>query len=253
MLKKDNILDILARRQTTDSQSLSILKESIDAYPYFKVPLYMYLRVLKDTDEKLFEKEFGQYSRYISDIKHFFRYLDGFGLEDNNQLVLDGKKTDTEQLLIEEQKEINEEVVERETVLLSLDIDSEDFSVDVNMPNVNNIELEKGLDEELDIEVKEENEDVVQKNSKLIDDFIECPPVKARPVKRVDMRDLSQQDEEETGGFFSETLAQIYVGQKLFDRAIATYTKLSLKFPEKSAYFASQIQRIEDIINKEQL
>ena len=82
--------------------------------------------------------------------------------------------------------------------------------------------------------------------SDLIDEFIKNEPGITRqktaffnPVKAAK---ISIVDEE---NIISETLAKIYTDQGLFEKAINTYKKLSLKFPEKSTYFAALIEKAE--------
>lgn len=53
--------------------------------------------------------------------------------------------------------------------------------------------------------------------------------------------------------FCTETLAQIYAEQGYFEQARKIYAKLILAFPEKSAYFASLIKELDNLINNQSL
>jgi tetratricopeptide (TPR) repeat protein len=91
-----------------------------------------------------------------------------------------------------------------------------------------------------------------QLQSELIDKFIFANP-RIEPVREKSdkpIEDISKPFVEERGNFVTETLARIYVNQGYFSRAIDIYEKLSLKFPEKSSYFASQIEKVKELIKK---
>ncbi len=89
-----------------------------------------------------------------------------------------------------------------------------------------------------------------KKSLDLIDNFIQNEPSIQRNIKVADRQeDISVDSVRENDSFMSETLASIYVKQRLFDKAIAVYRKLELKNPEKNVYFASQIEKIEKLKN----
>jgi len=103
--------------------------------------------------------------------------------------------------------------------------------------------------------VPESISEPIQESSKLsqmelIDKFIEASPRIEPRREKTDqpVEDLAESFAEERGSFVTETLARIYVNQGYYSKAIDIYEKLSLKFPEKSSYFASQIEKIKEII-----
>ena len=45
----------------------------------------------------------------------------------------------------------------------------------------------------------------------------------------------------------TETLAKVYLEQKKYKKAIQAYRILSLKYPEKSSFFANRIKAVKEL------
>ncbi len=85
------------------------------------------------------------------------------------------------------------------------------------------------------------------KKFELIDQFITKNP-KINPFKSsITKGNLAKAQMIRPESLMTETLARIYVEQKNYKKAIQSYKVLSLKYPEKSGFFADQIKAIEQL------
>lgn len=101
----------------------------------------------------------------------------------------------------------------------------------------------KLLEKKIPLEFKRKEEEIIEKFIK------EEPQIKPPKPENLTMENKAKKSAEDPNDLVSETLASIYTDQMLFHKAIDTYKKLSLKFPEKRAYFADQILELEKKIN----
>lgn len=147
------------------------------------------------------------------------------------------KSIEQEQTFIEEEKEI---------IINNIETDSTHSFSDWLKRFPSQQKDQKTLDEEQEIADREIK-------YKLIDDFLEKNP-KIIPMKKVDISPANTasnftHNTEEYSDLMTETLAQIYIEQKKYDKAIKAYKILILKYPEKNGLFANRIKEIENLKN----
>lgn len=91
---------------------------------------------------------------------------------------------------------------------------------------------------------------VKRKEDQLIERFIiEEPHIHPPSNDKLDTENKAKKSSEDADILVTETLAKIYLDQMLYHKALDTYKKLLLKFPEKNRFFTAQIELIENKIN----
>ncbi|MDO8951953.1 MAG: hypothetical protein Q7U86_04965 [Draconibacterium sp.] len=101
-----------------------------------------------------------------------------------------------------------------------------------------------------------ENETDNGEGNSLIDKFLFSKPGAIRRIsddedsKGIESRvAIIEKSVTENDELITDTLAGIYLQQKNYEKALTAYKKLSLKYPEKSIYFAARIEEIEKLKN----
>ena len=159
------------------------------------------------------------------------------------------KETDASLIVInEESGEIEEKVVymdpgfsvSEKPDLLELDTENDNFTES---------------DKQDGPQISGKEEEIVSKRqlqADLIDRFIIANPriESVREQNDLPLTDISTPFPEEKEGFLTETLARIFIKQGYYSKAINIYERLSLKYPEKSSYFASLILEVKEHIKK---
>ena len=87
------------------------------------------------------------------------------------------------------------------------------------------------------------------KGQSLIDDFLNNDDgkmeLKDEPEYEPEIEETSDDDD---SGFFTETLARIYIKQGRYSKALEIIRRLNLIYPKKNRYFADQIRFLEKLI-----
>ena len=180
-----------------------------------------------------------------------------------NEMSFDEKKIDAEQIIQAEievetesaeasaSEEAQSEKVEETTVAMASDsIEEDKAEEETEAPQLNYFEwIKQSTKKDIVVSNALETEEQERKFA-LLDAFLKSNPkiVPSDEIQEIDIEAASSIEDE---SLITETIAQLYMNQKQFKKAITAYKALILKYPEKSSFFAIQIQEAQTLLDEQ--
>ena len=253
---------ILLQPSQLESGEVEGLHDILKEYPYFQAAHYFYLNGLRQHRSFKYNDQLKKTAAYTTDRALLF-----------DNIVIDDRSISAAPAAIIDEKpsaQKPEQVVETEnTEAISIADKLPEEALKLGQPLQFNKDETYSFREWLQLssftpiervepstegdKISEGNQKKILKkdssNMKLVDDFIASSP-KINPSLQDSYTDIAQDSVRENESLMTETLAHVYVAQKKYEKAITAFTILSLKYPEKSSFFAHQIQAIKKLQEK---
>ncbi|KGL58616.1 hypothetical protein [Polaribacter sp. Hel1_85] len=250
-------IDILEKKQNIQQLETAELKSIVEEFPYFQAARSLYLKGLKNQDSFKYNNELKITASYTTDRTVLFNYITtndfNYQKEDIHQQI--SEKISEEKLIekpikaIEIPSEKTMDVVEK--VIETKIIQEVKEELEIGKPISFSSSESHSFGEWLQLStrkpiVRKEEKTVKNplKKEALIDKFIENNP-KIKPLAKDKIIAVPVAKNQQDSSLMTETLAKVYLEQKKYENAIQAYRILSLKYPEKSGFFADQIKRIQ--------
>ncbi|MBZ9651464.1 hypothetical protein [Psychroflexus montanilacus] len=250
-MEKETLLDLINTPFKFEANTLDLINETIEQYPYFQPVYAIKLKLLKHNQSFHYNRFLKETAARTQDRSVLFDFITS---EEFNQLEI-AKRID---ILIEKEREsntfeINEEVVNQiNDPELFIEKETTEDKTTSGKPLEFNTSETHSFKEWLkltQIQPLEEQKEPTQQflenpQFQIIDEFIRNNP-KIEPTKSYETSEKIKARHEPSSSLMTETLARVYMEQKRYDKAIQAFKILILNNPEKSTFFADQIQEIE--------
>lgn len=244
-------------------EKLEEISEILEAFPYFQAPRVIQLKGLKNTESFKYNDALKRTAAHTIDRSVLFNFITKFSFDEetSNTIVLEQLEVVEPETIAPETHVASNDTTEKKEASPEeiLEIGKpiqfqkhEPHSFNEWMQLISKKPIERGLTNE-ERTLTEPRKPITKSRRStekvdqlhLIDRFIKANP-KINPVKKtMEFEDISERSSKQNESLMTETLAKVYVEQKKYDNAIQAYRILSLKYPEKSVFFADRIKAIK--------
>lgn len=222
---------LLKRPETLTNDQILAIKSIVDKHPYFQSARAIYLKGLKNQDSYKYNNELKVTAAHTTDRTLLFDFITSKTFEAHKDI----------------HQQIQEKLVSEETpttVASHLEI-GKPLTFDKAETYSFNEWLQLSLKKPI-IRSQIEAKTTTLNKEAIIDRFIKNNP-KISPPKKETAVSATISKNKADASLMTETLAKVYLEQKKYESAIKAYRILSLKYPEKSGFFADQIKRVKTL------
>ena len=247
-----DLINLIRHPELMDRETLYDLRSLIAQYPYYQTARLLMLKNLFILHDPTFDEELRRAAIYITDRKVIFNLVESahYQLKTTEKTADEKKQTKGT-----EQRPSTNELIDK--FLETIPVEEEKDKSKKRKPTA----ADAAIDYVAYLLETEEKEDVKSEETEssptldLIDTFISNNEQGRIELKEIieyvpeiaDEGDKNGENEDEEG-YFTETLARIYIKQGRYSQALEIIKRLNLAYPKKNAYFADQIRFLEKLI-----
>ena len=252
-----NLSALIKNPQNLDRDSLYELRSLLALYPYYQTARLLMLQNLYLLHDPMFDEELRVASVYITNRKVLFQMVEAA----HYQLQRNRSQSETRTEANSNGGSSSRTISLINHFLDTIPVDEEATAKPKTKSRRKPTPADAAVDYvayliECDEEENEEetNNTSQLKGQSLIDNFIKNDRGKIVLNETPEYLPQISNDDSNAGlkegeeGYFTETLARIYIKQGRYSKALEIIRRLSLNYPKKNAYFADQIRFLEKLI-----
>ena len=244
-----DIAELIKHPEQLDRDTLYELRSTLALYPYFQTARLLLLQNLYLLHDPSFDEELRRAAIYITDRRVLFQMIEAAHYRLRTpQVKADKPDNETEH----ENRTLS--LIDNFLESIPKDEEKEESSKPRRKPTPADAAVDY-VAYLLESETEQDSTEDVPKliGQSLIDTFINNDKGKIvlneTPQFTPEVENESkEEDKEPEEGYFTETLARIYIKQGRYSKALEIIRRLSLQYPKKNAYFADQIRFLEKLI-----